>query len=58
MNEDRRLSLLNEKEKTVNLTRAGYQKGRTVSSTLENLADPENLEIQHCVNLSTSCTCV
>lgn len=41
----------NEKEKTVNLTAQGIRKVERFFH-LENLADPENLEIQHCVNLS------
>ncbi len=41
----------NEKEKTVNLTEQGIRKVERFFH-LENLADPENLEIQHCVNLS------
>lgn len=41
----------NEKEKTVNLTEEGVRKVERFFH-LENLADPENLEIQHCVNLS------
>lgn len=41
----------NEKEKTVNLTEEGVKKVERFFH-LENLADPENLEIQHCVNLS------
>ena len=41
----------NEKEKTVNLTAEGIKKVERFFH-LENLADPENLEIQHCVNLS------
>ncbi|CCZ91593.1 protein translocase subunit SecA [Clostridium sp. CAG:167] len=41
----------NEKEKTVNLTQQGVEKVERFFH-LENLADPENLEIQHCVNLS------
>ena len=41
----------NEKEKTVNLTEQGIKKVERFFH-IENLADPENLEIQHCVNLS------
>ena len=41
----------NEKEKTVNLTEEGVKKVERFFHP-ENLADPENLEIQHCVNLS------
>ena len=41
----------NEKEKTVNLTEQGVKRVERFFH-LENLADPENLEIQHCVNLS------
>ena len=41
----------NEKEKTVNLTEQGIKKVERFFH-LENLADPENSEIQHCVNLS------
>ncbi len=41
----------NEKEKTVNLTEQGIKKVERFFH-LENLADAENLEIQHCVNLS------
>ena len=41
----------NEKEKTVNLSEQGIKKVERFFH-LENLADPENLEIQHCVNLS------
>ena len=41
----------NEKEKTVYLTEQGIKKVERFFH-LENLADPENLEIQHCVNLS------
>ena len=43
--------VVNEKEKTVNLTEQGIKKVERFFH-LENLADPENLEIQHCVNLS------
>ena len=41
----------NEKEKTVNLTEQGVKKVERFFH-IDNLADPENLEIQHCVNLS------
>ncbi len=41
----------NEKDKTVNLTARGIERVERFFH-LENLADPENLEIQHCVNLS------
>ncbi len=41
----------NEKEKTVNLTAEGIKKVERFFH-LDNLADPDNLEIQHCVNLS------
>lgn len=43
--------MANEKEKTVNLTEQGVKKVERFFH-LDNLADPENLEIQHCVNLS------
>ena len=45
-----------EKEKTVNLTQQGVEKVERFFH-LENLADPENLEIQHCVNLVSACPC-
>ena len=41
----------NEKEKTANLTQQGIEKAERFFH-LENLADPENLEIQHCINLA------
>ncbi len=43
--------IVNEKEKTVNLTEAGVQKVEQFFH-IKNLADPENLEIQHCVILA------
>ena len=41
----------NEKEKTVNLTEQGIKKVERFFH-IENLADPENLEIQHCIILA------
>ena len=41
----------NEKEKTVNLTQQGVEKVERFFH-IENLADPENLEIQHCIILA------
>ena len=43
--------IVNEKEKTVNLTQQGVHKVEQFFH-IENLADPENLEIQHCVILA------
>jgi len=43
--------IVNEKEKTVNLTQDGVQKVEQFFH-IKNLADPENLEIQHCVILA------
>ena len=43
--------LQTKRKKTVNLTEQGIKKVERFFH-LENLADPENLEIQHCVNLS------
>ena len=43
--------IVNEKEKTVNLTQEGVQKVEQFFH-IKNLADPENLEIQHCVILA------
>ena len=46
-----KMDILMKEEKTVNLTAQGIKKVERFFH-LENLADPENLEIQHCVNLS------
>ncbi|MBO6148632.1 MAG: preprotein translocase subunit SecA [Lachnospiraceae bacterium] len=43
--------IVNEKDKIVNLTASGVQKVEQFFH-LENLADPENLEIQHCIILA------
>jgi preprotein translocase subunit SecA len=43
--------LVNEKDKVINLTAEGVQKVESFFH-LENLSDPENLEIQHNVNLA------
>ena len=43
--------VVNEKEKIVNLTEEGVTKVEQFFH-LENLADPENLEIQHCIILA------
>ncbi|SEA08352.1 preprotein translocase subunit SecA [Oribacterium sp. KHPX15] len=43
--------IVNEKEKTVNLTQEGVRKVEQFFH-IKNLADPENLEIQHCVILA------
>lgn len=43
--------IVNEKDKIVNLTEQGVQKVEKFFH-IDNLADPENLEIQHNVNLS------
>ena len=43
--------IVNEKEKTVNLTQQGVHKVEQFFQ-IKNLADPENLEIQHCVILA------
>ena len=43
--------IVNEKEKTVNLTEDGVKKGEKFFH-IENLADPENLEIQHNIILA------
>ena len=43
--------IVNEKEKTVNLTQQGVHKVEQFFH-LQNLADPQNLEIQHCVILA------
>ncbi|MCR5008764.1 MAG: preprotein translocase subunit SecA [Oribacterium sp.] len=43
--------IVNEKEKTVNLTQEGVHKVEQFFH-IKNLADPENLEIQHCVILA------
>lgn len=43
--------IVNEKEKTVNLTQEGVRKVEQFFH-IQNLADPENLEIQHCVILA------
>ena len=43
--------IVNEKEKTVNLTQQGVQKVEQFFH-IQNLADPQNLEIQHCVILA------
>ena len=42
---------MDEKEKTVNLTAQGVEKVERFFH-IENLADPENLEIQHCIILA------
>ncbi|MDO4284540.1 MAG: preprotein translocase subunit SecA [Eubacteriales bacterium] len=43
--------IVNEKDKVVNLTAEGVEKVEKFFR-LENLADPENLEIQHCIILA------
>ena len=43
--------VVNEKDKVVNLTAAGVEKGEKFFQ-IENLADPENLEIQHNIILA------
>ena len=43
--------IVNEKEKTVNLTQQGVHKVEQFFH-IQNLADPQNLEIQHCVILA------
>ncbi len=43
--------IVNEKDKIVNLTAEGVSKVERFFS-IENLADPENLEIQHCIILA------
>ena len=43
--------IVNEKDKIVNLTEQGVKKVEQFFH-LENLADPENLEIQHCIILA------
>ena len=43
--------VVDEKEKTVNLTAQGVAKVERFFH-IENLADPEHLEIQHCINLA------
>ena len=43
--------VVNEKDKVVNLTEAGVKKVEDFFH-IENLADPENLEIQHNINLA------
>lgn len=43
--------VVDEKEKTVNLTAQGVSKVERFFH-IENLADPEHLEIQHCINLA------
>ncbi|MBR2995544.1 MAG: preprotein translocase subunit SecA [Lachnospiraceae bacterium] len=43
--------IVNEKDKVVNLTSAGVTKVERFFH-IENLADPENLEIQHCIILA------
>ncbi len=43
--------IVNEKEKTVNLTQEGVHRVEQFFH-IKNLADPENLEIQHCVILA------
>ena len=43
--------VVDEKEKTVNLTAQGVEKVEHFFH-IENLADPENLEIQHCIILA------
>ena len=43
--------IVNEKEKTVNLTQEGVRRVEQFFH-IKNLADPENLEIQHCVILA------
>ena len=44
--------IVNEKEKVVNLTEDGVKKVKVLSFHIENLADPENLEIQHNIILA------
>ena len=43
--------IVNEKDKVVNLTEEGIHKVEKYFN-IENLADPENLEIQHCIILA------
>ena len=43
--------IVNEKDKVVNLTEEGIKKVEKYFN-IENLADPENLEIQHCIILA------
>ncbi len=43
--------IVNEKDKTVNLTEQGVHKVEEFFH-IDNLADPENLEIQHNINLA------
>ena len=45
--------VVNEKEKVVNLTAQGVSKVEQFFH-IENLADPENLEIQHNIDLGTA----
>ena len=47
--------VVNEKDKIVNLTEQGVKKVEKFFN-IENLADPENLEIQHNIIIGTSCT--
>ena len=46
--------VVNEKDKIVNLTEQGVKKVEKFFN-IENLADPENLEIQHNIITGTSC---
>ena len=47
--------VVNEKDKIVNLTEQGVKKVEKFFN-IENLADPENLEIQHNIITGTACT--
>ena len=47
--------IVNEKDKVVNLTQDGVKKVEQFFK-IDNLADPDNLEIQHNIILSTPCT--
>ena len=46
--------VVNEKDKIVNLTEQGVKKVEQFFH-IENLADPENLEIQHNIDPGTAC---
>ena len=47
--------VVNEKDKIVNLTEQGVKKVEKFFN-IENLADPENLEIQHNIITGAACT--
>ena len=47
--------VVDEKDKNANLTEEGVRKAERFFQ-VENLADPDNLELQHNINLSASCT--